>query len=76
MNPSWVTIVKMLEEKDLADILHKRYSVEQGWCYLTDNRGTRYKITSKTSITEFNKIISDIRKVHGFRVREKRDFNP
>lgn len=41
--------------------IHKFYSLERGWMFLSDKNGTRYKVTNMDSILKLEAIIKKIR---------------
>jgi hypothetical protein len=59
-NTHFVNIIKWLKEPEQKDI-HKFYSLEGKWCYLSDCDGNRYKLSEYDTIVDAQRFVSIIR---------------
>lgn len=58
-----------------APHIHKFYSIELNWCFLTDVKGNRYKITGKTPLSDLKETVELINKIGQFKHLRK-TYNP
>lgn len=50
-----------------APDVHKTFSPELGWCFLSDAHGNRYKITYSWKLSDVDRIVNKIRQSHELR---------
>lgn len=61
---SWKTKLQYILEE--ADGIHAWYSLELGWCFLTDRRGERHRLDDSMSFDQIKNAVDYITKVHSY----------
>jgi hypothetical protein len=57
----WQVLMEFIKEQAEEFDLHIWYSEELEWCFISDHRGKRYKITIKNTIDEVRELIQKIK---------------
>jgi hypothetical protein len=60
---AWLRVIDRLNSEECAGI-HKIYSVNLGFAYLTDRRGVRHKLEEGMSETRISEIIDLVKRVN------------
>lgn len=57
------TLNYILEE---TEDIHRFYSIELGWCFLTDKQGERHRLDDTMELEEIMNLIEKIKKINSY----------
>jgi hypothetical protein len=57
------TLNYILEE---TEDIHRFYSIELGWCFLTDKQGERHRVDDTMELEEIMNLIEKIKKINSY----------
>jgi hypothetical protein len=63
IDPHWARILERIQEDDCISI-HKFWSSELGFAYLTDKKGTRHKLEDWMSLDNVETVIERVKRVN------------